>query len=150
MMQAAERKVSTDHKAEHERDPRINDASSGAKSFKLVLTTRPNMKMPAPTPCCTEIAFWKMTKLSSSVTAFLAVVVMAECSAPNRFVRAAAQLPPMKPAPQKTMTANIAFKPCNSSKKKKQEGQIQLSSTYIPRTSIHILPKIACASTHTT
>lgn len=87
------------------------------------------MKIPAPTPCCTEIAFWKITKLSSSVTAFLAVVVMAECSAPNRFVRAAAQLPPMKPAPQNTMTANIALKPCQTKKKRRSIEYLQSTTT---------------------
>lgn len=86
------------------------------------------MKMLAPTPCCTDIAFWKMTKLSSSVTAFLAVVVMAECNAPNRFVKAAAQLPPIKPAPQKTITANIAFKPYKTGKKKKKQTRVYSKS----------------------
>ena len=54
----------------------------------------------APTRCCGVNAFWKYAKLSISVTAFRAVVVIAEWSAPKRFVNATAQLPPKKPEPQ--------------------------------------------------
>lgn len=72
---------------------------------------RPIMNIPAPTRCCGVKAFWKYAKLSIRVTAFRAVVVMAECSAPNLFVNATAQLPPKKPEPQYSITAPIAQKP---------------------------------------
>lgn len=69
------------------------------------------MNTVAPTRCCGVKAFWKYAKLSIRVTAFRAVVVMAECSAPNLFVNATAQLPPKNPAAQYNMTAPIAHRP---------------------------------------
>lgn len=58
------------------------------------------MNTEAPTTCCGVRAFLKYTKLSIRVTALRAVVVIAECKAPNLLVKATAQLPPKNPAPQ--------------------------------------------------
>lgn len=77
----------------------------------VLLTIRPIMNTVAPTRCCGVKAFWKYAKLSIKVTAFRAVVVMAEWSAPNFLVNATAQLPPKNPDPQYSITANNARGP---------------------------------------
>ena len=77
------------------------------------------MNTVAPTMCCGVKAFWKYTKLSIRVTAFRAVVVMAECRAPNLFVNATAQLPPKNPEPQYNITAPIAHVPWFTTEKER-------------------------------
>lgn len=73
-----------------------------------VLTTSPVMRRKAPKQCGTVTGLsGNNTKLKSRVIAFLAVVVIADINAPNRFVSAATKLTPKKPAPANTITAKM-------------------------------------------